>query len=383
MQMIFWMIVLVATGIVLAGFTVWAARYWQIGADHVKDTLKFHRHWVPRLGGVSVFVTFILGCLLWGHLGYLSAYAVFALVACSLPTFLVGLAEDLTQKTGVSARLVVTMLSAAIAWVFLDGQIRRLDMPLIDDLLLQFGLFSFVLTAVAVAGVAHAVNIIDGCNGLCGFFAVFAFSAIAAVAALNNDGPLTQVSIIAALSMVGFLFWNYPMGRLFLGDAGAYFVGFLIAEFSILLVTRNPGVSPWCALLIVIYPVWETLFTMYRRAVGGGLAQMGRADTLHLHHLVYRRLVKSSACNGSHRSQVLRNAMTTPYLLVLVLLSIGPAVVFSTQPALLVGFCLLFAVSYLLFYRMIVRLGVPRWLVARGLANRLLVSRTAAGLSSP
>lgn len=372
--MISWMIFLVVCSILLGALTIAAARFGSFGVDASEGVQKVHRHWVPRLGGLPVFTTFVLGCLLWNYLGYLDQYSALALVGCSLPAFLIGLIEDLSQKAGIGMRLIVTMVAAGLGWYFLDGQIRRLDVPFIDELLVRSALLSFVVTAVAVAGVAHAINIIDGYNGLSGFFSLAAFSAIGAVAAMHGDHSLAQAALLAALSMIGFLFWNYPMGRMFLGDAGAYFIGFLIAEFSILLVTRNPGVSPWCPLLIAIYPIWETLFSMYRRAMIGGFSQMGQADAQHLHHLIFRRLVKSSGCDGSHRASVLRNAMTTPYLLVLVLLSVIPAVIFADQPMVLVGFCLLFAVSYILCYRMIVRLHVPRWLVIRRLANQVLQS---------
>jgi len=375
--MLAWMIALVIFSIAAGGLTLLAARRWGIGADEVDGVQKVHRHWVPRLGGVPVFITFAVGCLIWSLSGHLSNYAALLLLVCSLPTFLIGLVEDTTRRAGVGPRLLVTMVSAALGWYFMDGQIRRLDLPLVDDLLARSALASFLITAVAVAGVAHAVNIIDGYNGLCGFFALFAFSAIGAVATLHGDHALAQAALIATLSMVGFLFWNYPMGRLFLGDAGAYFIGFLIAEFCILLVIRNPEVSPWCALLIVIYPVWETLFSMFRRATAGGFSQMGQADALHLHHLVFRRLIRNRRRSDSPHALVLSNSMTAPYLLILVVLSIIPAILFSRQPLILFGFCLLFAVSYGFCYRMIVLLRVQRWLQLRRRKPQILNAKSA------
>ena len=367
--MIFWMTGLVIFGALVGALTLRLAKRSGFGTDEAHGVQKMHRHWVPRLGGIPVFATFVVGCLLWERLGFLGHYSAEALILCALPVFMVGLWEDLSRRSGITPRLLVTMFAAGLAWYFMDGQLRRLDIPAIDTLLVQFSLVSLLLTAVAVAGVVHAVNIIDGYNGLCGFFALFAFGAISAVAALHEDLALQQAALIVMLGLVGFLFWNYPFGRLFLGDAGAYFIGFLLAEFSILLVSRNPAVSPWCALLINIYPIWETLFSMLRRARAGGFRQMGQADARHLHHLIHRRLVKSWQYRGGHRTTVFNNAMTTPYLLVLVLMSAVPAVLFANRPAVLFGFCLLFAVTYMLFYRMIVRLRVPRWMVIRPLAQ--------------
>lgn len=363
--MAFWMAGLVAFSAVLAWLTIVVAKRGGFGTDEAHGVQKVHRHWVPRLGGVPVFISFLVGCLLWERLSYISAYSALALVLCALPAFSIGLIEDLSRKVAVSTRLLVTMLAAGLAWYFLDGQLRRLDIPVVDELLARSALASFVLTAVAVAGVVHAINIIDGYNGLSGFFSLLAFCAIGIIAYQHGDTSLAHSALLATLSLVGFLIWNYPMGRLFLGDAGAYFVGFLIAEFCILLVTRNPSVSPWCALLIVIYPVWETLFSMFRRAAAGGLSQMGRADALHLHHLIFRRLVNSRQRNPSPLLAVLRNAATTLYLLLLMLLCVIPAVVFANHAAILFGFCVLFAVSYVLIYRRIIQLRVPRWLVAR------------------
>lgn len=376
--MVVWMLALVIWGVVLAGLTILVAQRSGLGVDESTGVQKVHRHWVPRLGGVPVFLTFVSGCLVWNLLGWLDHYAALMIVLCSVPAFAVGLIEDVTRKAGIALRLGVTMAAAGLCWFFLDGQIRRLDLPVVDSLLQTSALVSFGFTLIAVAGVAHAVNIIDGYNGLCGFFALIAFGAIGTVAYLHNDDTLAAASLIGALSMVGFLFWNYPLGKIFLGDAGAYFVGFLIAEFSIMLVTRNPDVSPWCALLIVIYPVWETLFSMFRRAMSGGFSQMGQADALHLHHLVFRRVVKRYAHRRSHAHRVARNAMTTPYLLVLVLLSSVPAVFFARQPSVLIAFSLLFAASYVYCYRSIIRLKVPRWLVLRGALSKAAVQPTPA-----
>jgi len=363
--MLVWVILLIVWSALLSGLMIVVAKRGNWGADEAEGVQKVHRHWVPRLGGIPVFIAFVSGCLLWTHLGYLGQYSALSLVLCTLPVFVVGLIEDISRKAGIVLRLMVAMLGAALGWLFLDGQIRRLDIPYVDDLLFHSAIASFAVTTIAVAGVAHAVNIIDGYNGLCGFFGLLAFGAIAAVAALHGDQPLAQAALIAGLSVTGFLYWNYPMGRLFLGDAGAYFIGFLIAELCVLLVQRNADISPWCALLIVIYPVWETLFSMFRRAVSGGLRQMSRADALHLHHLVFRRLVKRDQHDANHRARIMRNAMTTPYLLVLVLLSTAPAVLFSDSATILFGFCLLFIVSYGFCYWAIIRLRVPRFMVVR------------------
>ena len=98
---------------------------------------------------------------------------------------------------------------------------------------------------------------------------------------------LTEALVVMG-ALVGFLFWNYPRGRVFLGDAGAYFLGFMYAELSIQLVARNSGISAWYVIMLAGYPIVDTLFAMYRRGVVRRVPLMA-PDALHLHSLVFRR----------------------------------------------------------------------------------------------
>src|SRR5258707_10042434 len=88
-----------------------------------------------------------------------------------------------------------------------------------------------------------------------------------------------------------FMAWNYPKGKIFLGDGGAYLLGFWLAELAVLLVARNPDVSPWFPLLLLVYPIFETLFSIYRRCFLHGRSS-GDADALHFHQLIYKRLAR-------------------------------------------------------------------------------------------
>jgi len=160
-------------------------------------------------------------------------------------------------------------------------------------------------------------------------------------------------------STIGFLVWNYPKGVLFAGDGGAYFLGFAIAELAVLLVHRNSEVSPWFALLVLWYPVWETLFSMYRRKAIRGRSPAD-PDGLHLHTLVYRRVVRLG-----HRP-VTRNAVTTLLMVALSLTTVIPALLFWDETWVLQAFAVLFGLAYVVLYRQIVRFSVPSGLTVRG-----------------
>ena len=154
------------------------------------------------------------------------------------------------------------------------------------------------------------------------------------------------------------------MRLIFLGDGGAYFLGFFIAELAILLLHRNPGVSPMFPLLVCIYPVFETLFSIYRRVMLRG-QPAGMPDGIHLHSLIYRRFIRWSIGKQSMRSAARRNSMTSPYLWMLCMASVVPAMLFWDSTPLLGAFVVLFGLTFTALYWRIVRFKLPRWVASR------------------
>lgn len=361
--------------------TIRLAERHDLGRDETHGVQKNHVHAVPRLGGVPVFVAVVAGLLALSRATELYVVETVFLVICLLPAFGIGLVEDVTRSAGVLTRLVFTMIAAAMAWWLLGASLNRLDVGWADQLLAVHWTGPFVLTLIAAAGVSHAVNIIDGCNGLIGFFCTVVMLAIAAVAWIVGDPFVFRVSLIVATSIAGFLVWNFPYGRIFMGDSGAYLVGFLIATLSILLVVRNPDVSPWFPMLLMIYPVWETLFSMYRRAVISRTS-MGRADALHLHQLIYRRIMRGGSVPEDAGVIVLQNSFTSIYLWILSLMCAVFAVAMWDNTPVLIGGCLAVIGLYMAFYRRLVRFRTPRMLIQGPLRHRRRRRRPAPIVTS-
>ncbi|MGH8808952.1 MAG: MraY family glycosyltransferase, partial [Noviherbaspirillum sp.] len=207
----------------------------------------------------------------------------------SLPCFLVGLIEDLTKKVSAMTRLLATFSSALAACWLLDAYLSRLDTWGLDSLL-QLMPFALVVTAIAVAGVANSINIIDGFHGVAGSAVAIILAAMGFLAWQTGDIFVTKLALLGIGATLGFLVVNYPTGRLFMGDGGAYFLGFWAAEVAVLLVARNPGVNAWQVLAVCAYPVIEVLYSIYRRRVIRKTSP-GAPDRLHLHTLIYRRVV--------------------------------------------------------------------------------------------
>lgn len=330
-------------------------------ADHDLDGVqKFHATPVPRVGGVGVMLGLFCGEL--AKLFFEPEVASLGLlvIVAAIPAFVAGLIEDLTKRVSVSRRLLATALSAAVGGFVLGGWLARLDVPGIDYLM-AFGVVSVLVTCFAVAGVANAFNLIDGYNGLAGMVAVIILGGLAYVADQVGDFSIMITACATAGAILGFLVWNYPRGLIFLGDGGAYLIGFLVAELSVLLVARNPLVSPWFPLLLVFYPIFETVFTIFRRVVIGK-THPGLPDAAHLHQLIYRRVVRWAVGDDCIKKKTQRNALTSPYLWLMASFAVFPAVSFWSNTLALQITALCFASFYIWVYREIYKAKFPKWL---------------------
>ena len=147
---------------------------------------------------------------------------------------------------------------------------------------------------------------------------------------------------------------------IFLGDCGAYLIGFWVAVLSVLIVSRHEEISPWFAVMVNAYPIFETIFTIYRRKFHHKKS-LGHPDGLHLHSLIFRRILNPFHINTEFE-WFSANAKTSPYLWILSSLAVIPAVLFWNSTAILIGWLLLFAISYLRLYRRIVIFKTPRWM---------------------
>jgi UDP-N-acetylmuramyl pentapeptide phosphotransferase/UDP-N-acetylglucosamine-1-phosphate transferase len=346
--------------------TLWIVRSSHLHERFTSDSdlsgvQKFHSVAVPRVGGVGIILgVFLALASRYYQITEVGAFGLILLLT-ALPAFLSGLTEDITKSVGIKIRLLATVLSAGLAGYFLNAWLSSLQILGIDDLMLAYPIVAIALTCFAVGGVANAFNIIDGYNGLSSMVAVIILSGISYVAYQVGDFPIMIAALAMMGALLGFLVFNYPRGLIFLGDGGAYLIGFWIAELSVLLTARHPQVSKWFPLLLCLYPIFETLFTIYRRVILKRV-HPGMPDASHLHQLIYMRIVRWSLGSNDDEFKTQRNAMTSPYLWVLATLSVIPAILFWEHHMVLKGFAVLFAVTYIWFYWSIVRFKVPSWL---------------------
>lgn len=318
---------------------------------------KIHKNPVSRIGGLGILLGISIGIFFknYSNLDY-SKYTL-AVFCCAIPIFIIGFIEDLTKKVSVRTRLIVSFITSAITVSILDLSINHIGVPIVDRSILITPINQIIAT-IALTGLANSYNMIDGLNGLASMVGMMSLLALGYVAFKNADFVLMNLCIISVGSILGFFIWNFPRGLIFLGDGGSYFIGFMIATLSIALINRNPSVSPWFALLLNLYPIFETLFSIWRRSIYQN-KNATHPDGSHFHTLIYKRIFKST------RNQSLNfdgNSKASPYIWTLALTAIVPATLFWNNQLILQLCALIFCLIYLHIYRSIVTFNTPTWL---------------------
>jgi UDP-N-acetylmuramyl pentapeptide phosphotransferase/UDP-N-acetylglucosamine-1-phosphate transferase len=312
--------------------------------DNTHGVQKFHTAPTPRVGGLGLIFGLAAAWNVSSENSEISALLGYMLVA-GLPAFIFGMAEDLTKRVGVRERLLATMASGLLAWWLTGYSVTRVNILGLDPLLSWLPL-SVVFTMVAVSGIANAINIIDGFNGLAGGALTISYLAISLISYQVNDLTMFQVSVVLASITAGFLLVNFPLGKIFLGDGGAYLMGFLLAWLAVMLPARNPSVSAWASLLVCGYPLLEVIFSIKRKHARVG-HHPSQPDKVHLHMLMYRR-VSRPLFHAS--SPALKNGLTSPMIWPFSALCGGLACLFYQQTALLIAAFCFVAICYHLTY---------------------------------
>lgn len=314
----------------LASIAVVMTQRWHghLSMDLSFGVQKIHTQNTTRIGGVAIALGLAVAWLV-------AAPAVREILGpmllAGLPAFAFGLLEDITKKVNVLTRLLATMASGMVAWYLTGVAMRHTGFaPL--DWLLAFTPMAVLFTAFAVGGVANAINIIDGFNGLSSGSVAIMLAAMGLISLNVGDAPLAVVCFSIAACAIGFAAVNWPLGKLFLGDGGAYLLGFLLAWLAVLLPMRNPQLNAWTTLLVCAYPVVEVGYSVYRRR-SRGKQQPGQPDRLHFHHLIHRRIVRKLWPNTP---AALQNGLTSPLCWLMTLVPASLAVAFAQSTPMLV-----------------------------------------------
>ena len=302
----------------------------------------FHEKPTSRLGGIAII------------LGVLYAFDSFVehslneFFIAALPILLIGLLEDIDRQIKPILRLSAMCLSVSIVYFLMDIGIYSLNIEFADNLLAN-PLISFMFTLLVLVGLINSINIIDGFNGLMLGFLLMVFLALAYVASQIGDAFLVNLYLLLTGSIFILLIVNFPYGKLFTGDMGAYFIGLILGTSGLLLGIRNEEVSHWFILLLVLYPLYETVFSIYRRKINYKKDAM-QPDSNHLHSLIFKKIT-SHRCFAKNPN--ICNPMTSIIIWVFALFSIIPAILFYKDQDIIVSYAFFYMFLYSLIYKKI------------------------------
>lgn len=335
-----------------------------LSLDSTFGVQKFHTEPTPRVGGVAI----VLGAAcayLTAPKGYFHGL-LWPLLLASIPAFLFGLVEDITKRVSVSTRLLATMASGIAGWLITGLSITDVNIWGVDYVL-GFTFVSVLFTAFAVGGVANAVNIIDGFNGLSGGTVIIALAGLASISLQTADMDVVRICGVFAMVTLGFLLVNWPWGKLFLGDGGAYFLGFALGWIAVIILARNPDVSAWAPMLACGYPIMEVGFSVWRRKKRH--MSPGDPDRLHMHSLVKRRVIRQLLPTASN---AVRNSITGAVMWIAALVPVLVSVRYwADTGSLVIGVM----VCIFLYSALYARLTQFRWCFRAATLTRLQISQ--------
>ena len=277
-----------------------------INSTQYSGAQRVHEGEVPRIGGVLIFITLIL-------FSYLNSdpslsYPLNLILLSVLPMMVVTVKEDLFHNVGFKTRLIALIISSFLLLILVVESFPVVNhIPLISNLF-NYPLFSFCFFTICLVGLANGCNFIDGMNGLFSFYMLGSLASCLQLTYIVNDQFMAQYILVYAILMILFLVCNYPLGKLFMGDSGAYLMALLTGVWVIYFFALHDFISSWNAGLIFFYPIIEVTYSFVRKLIQK--KSPFYPDREHLHLKVFDIL------NTALNKPRLSNNLTTIFLAV-------------------------------------------------------------------
>ena len=251
---------------------------------------KLHVDPTPRLGGLVIFLSLIFFCLITNNIEIKTFLTMFltAMAAVALIT----VAEDLKQTVPFSVRLASQFITASLLVLWMPSHLPIIDIPLISQLF-EVEAFRVGFFILCLVGLMNGMNFIDGANGLMPMVTIAGLVNLLFLSILSSDSYYISLILVNLIPMTTSLFFNYPFGKIFAGDFGAYLYGSILGFLTINFFAVHPEFSSWTALLIVFYPSLELVYSFFRKIIQG--KSPFEPDRSHLHIKVFDLLLKGGA----------------------------------------------------------------------------------------
>ena len=258
----------------------------QIGAVDIPRTRHIHTKPMPKMGGIGIFLGFLLGYMLFGE----TSVQMNSILIGGFLIILIGLIDDMTELKP-SVKFIGQLASACV--IVFYGQFL-LDNVSAFGIDLHFGILAYPITVFFILGCINCINLIDGLDGLSGGISSIYFLTIGIIATIQGHFGLDFVlSFVMLGSTLGFLVHNFHPASIFAGDSGSMFMGFIISVIALLGFKNVTMTSLIIPLLILAIPILDTLFAIIRRLLKG--ESPSKADKFHIHHQLLNRNFSQTA----------------------------------------------------------------------------------------
>ena len=251
----------------------------RLGAVDAPNYRKVHARIMPRLGGLAIFGAFMIGILLLKFVTNFQSDYLYAILIAATIIVITGIVDDM-REISAKAKLLGQIIAACIV-VFGGGiQIDNINLPFGGEL--EFGWLGIPFTIIWIVGITNAINLIDGLDGLAAGVSTIALITLAVMAMIMGNGIVIAMAAILAAATIGFLFFNFHPAKIFMGDTGALFLGFMIAVLALLGFKNVAVISFVIPVIMLGVPISDTFFAIVRRLRNG--KKWSDPDKSHLHH---------------------------------------------------------------------------------------------------
>ncbi|WP_040204215.1 glycosyltransferase family 4 protein [Neobacillus jeddahensis] len=263
----------------------------KIGATDKPNQRKVHQKIMPRLGGLAIYISFLIGiAIIQPNVKSLlpimnpNENLHMAIIIGSIIIILTGILDD-TKEISPKLKLFGQILASFVVVFIGDLRVEFINLPFGGGQL-NFGFLSIPITMFWIIGITNAINLIDGLDGLAAGVSTIALFAIAGMAFLMGNPYVMILALITAVSSLGFLIYNFHPAKIFMGDTGALFLGYLISVLSLLGFKNVTFISLVIPIIILGVPISDTFFAIIRRLVNK--QPLSAPDKSHLHHCLLR-----------------------------------------------------------------------------------------------
>lgn len=246
---------------------------------------RLHKDEVPRIAGLIIYIFLTTVTFL-----SVKSYYLNVILISALPIVLIASKEDLFHNTSPKLRLIMMIISTGLFVYLLPTNLPEIHFPMINQIL-SIGFMKEIFFIFSILVIINGNNLIDGVNGNLAFTNIIQLLSVGLLAFIVGDDVITQLSCLLMIPLIIFALFNFPIGKIFCGDTGAYFYGFAISASVIYLFGTYDHLLSWNAILILIYPSIELLFSFIRKKFFENKSSFS-ADAKHLHSLIFRYLKK-------------------------------------------------------------------------------------------